>query len=417
MGVTIAKSGISTSMISNISNTGGFSTTLTDNGDTLTLGFSGNYPSQQADGQITYNVTFTAIATPSYASYISFTMVNAGYSASSSVIYVGSTTTGASHSMNSTTITASAGNFTSAPPVFYANETATGDNYIKVTSHNAPAAGATAATASAPFLLTPALGAANNAGNVTTITITGKAWIAVGDTFGYSNVALVPTGVTHQVNSITINGIQKTSTSSTHTHYSINGVNTAVSFVVAAEGAIAYSLANVSVGSGISVSVSPSTSNGSATVTATMGSSASSGSFDFIATPTGGTAWTVSVTHTRESIGLNTVGNNGNYLHALYISSASTESAACSQSVGSTKIYGPYSSAVIENVGSYLYTTDEKAYDTGSGQGDVFNGGDSWYKYHDAYYNGTAYVKIGSEPSARIRIGSDGQIKEKVSCS
>ncbi len=412
MGVTIAKSGISTSMISNISNTGGFSTTLTDNGDTLTLGFSGNYPSQQANGQITYNVTFTAVASPTYASYISFTMVNAGYSASPTVIHAASTTTGASHSMNSTTITASAGNFTSAPPVFYANQTATGDNYIKVTSHNAPAAGATAATASAPYLLE------TSNPTSTTIAITGKAWVAVGDTFGYANVALVPTGVTHQVNSITINGIQKTSTSSTHTHYSINGVNTAVSFVVAATGAISYSLANVSVGSGISVSVSPSTSSGSATVTATMGSSASSGSFDFIATPTGGTAWTVSVTHTRESIGLNTLGNNGNYLHGLSLSAAqSSSTAACSQSSGNTMVYGPYSSAVIENVGSYLYTTDEKAYDTGSGQGDVFNGGNSWYRYNNAYYNGTAYVTIGNDPSSVIRIGSDGQIKEVVSCS
>ena len=126
MGITIAMSSISTAMISNISNTGGFTTTLTDNGDTLTLGFNGNYPSQQANGEITYNVTFTAVASPTYTSAIGFTLVNAGYSISSSTISVSSSTTGASHSMSTATVTASAGNFTSAPPIFYANETATG---------------------------------------------------------------------------------------------------------------------------------------------------------------------------------------------------------------------------------------------------------------------------------------------------
>ena len=51
---------------------------------------------------------------------------------------------------------------------------------------------------------------------------------------------------TNQVNSITVGGVQKNSTSSSHTHLSVNGIETPVTFAVAAEGAISYSLANVS---------------------------------------------------------------------------------------------------------------------------------------------------------------------------
>ena len=419
MGITIAKSGISTSMISNISNTGGFSTTLTDNGDTLTLGFSGNYPSQQANGQITYNVTFTAVASPTYTSAIGFTLVNAGYSINNSVISASSSSTGAAHSMNTATVTASAGNFTSAPAVFYANETATGDNYIKVTSHNKPSS--TDAEASNPFYLTTGF-------TSTTVTITGKAWVAVGDTSGYANVALVPSGVTNQVNSITVGGVQKNSTSSSHTHLSVNGIETPVTFAVAAEGAISYSLANVSMGSGISLSLSPSTSSGSATVTVAIPSSASSGSFDFVATPTGGTAWTVSVTHTKSTLGLGSM-----YRLIMSNSGVATSAAACSASIG-TK-YAFYATTSDNGLGDPLYASDEAASggvgdqsgrisaDTVAGATSTYAGSDgSWYVTQRQYFNGTAYVNISSTKMAYFISDNNhssgvGYILEKYTCS
>jgi len=388
-------------MISNISNTGGFTTTLTDNGDTLTLGFNGNYPSQQANGEITYNVTFTAVASPSYISAIGFTLVNAGYSISSSIIYVGSSDTEESHDMNSTTITASAGNFTSAPPVFYANETATGDNYIKVTSHNKPSS--TDAEASNPFYIT------TTNPTSTTIAITGKAWVAVGDTSGYGNIALVPEDVTIKVTSITVGGVQKNTTSSSHTHLSVNGIETPVTFAVAANGAINYSLANVSLGSGVSASVSSSTSTGSATVTVAIASGASSGSFDFIATPTGGTAWTVTVTHTKSTLILNE-------MHRLKMSdsSYSTKELACSGSFGTT--YSFYATTSDNNIGDRLYASDEAAYGGVGDQSGYFVGDGGWYKVHRQYWPTNAYIDLGSTSYA-WKIATDGEILDKHVCS
>jgi hypothetical protein len=394
MQFTVAKSGtnLSTDMIV-VSGGHGFTVVKTDNGDTVTVGFSGTYPNQSVNGNINYTFTLNIATTPTYTSAIGLTMSNAGYTSSTAVISASSSTTGESHNLSTATITASAGNFTSAPTVFYANETATGSNYIKVTTHNKPSGND--AEASNPFYLTTGF-------TSTTVTITGKAYVAVGDTSGSANVVLVPSGVTNQVNGIKVGGVQKSSTSSTHTHLSVNGIESPVTFEVNAAGAINYSLANVSMGSGISLSLSPSTSTGSQTVTVAIPSSASSGSFDFVATPTGGTAWTVSVTHTKSTLGLNAM-----YRLQLTDSGFANTTAVCNASLGTKYAY--YETTADDNLGDPLYASDEAvkggvgdqsgyiSVDIVSGATSTYAGSNgAWYKGQDQYFNGTAYVNIGS---------------------
>jgi hypothetical protein len=206
--------------------------------------------------------------------------------------------------------------------------------------------------------------------------------------------------------------VQKNSTSSSHTHLSVNGLETPVTFVVAAEGAIAYSLANVSMGSGISLSLSSSTSTGSATVTVTLPSAASSGSFDFVATPTGGTVKTVTVTHTKSTLIVNE-------MHRLIMSNSSYstdsgEALACNGSLGTT--YSFYATTSDNNIGDRLYASDEAASGGVGDQSGYFAGDGGWYKVHRQTWNGSAYTNLGSTSYA-WKIDTDGTILDKGVCS
>jgi hypothetical protein len=187
----------------------------------------------------------------------------------------------------------------------------------------------------------------------------------------------------------------------------VNGVESPITFVVAATGAINYSLANVSMG-GVTLSLSPSTSNGSATVTVTLPSITSSGSFDFIASPTGGTAWTVSVTHIRETLGLGSM-----YRLIMANSSESSNTAACSASIGTT--YAFYATTANNNIGGTLYASDEAARSGVGDQGLVFVGDGNWYLTQQQYFNGVAYIDISSTKTA-YQISSSGQITGKYTC-
>jgi len=108
---------------------------------------------------------------------------------------------------------------------------------------------------------------------------------------------------------------------------------------------------------------------------------------------------------------------------ALYISSAQTSHTnACNASTGSTKIFGAYSSGAVDNLGSYLHTTDESAVMNGGGaptavgtQSSKFQGGNSFYKSHIAYYNGSAYVTVGSGTRS-IQVDNDGKIIAIQNC-
>jgi hypothetical protein len=108
---------------------------------------------------------------------------------------------------------------------------------------------------------------------------------------------------------------------------------------------------------------------------------------------------------------------------ALYISSAQTSHTnACNASTGGTKVFGAYNSATIDNLGSYLHTTDESAIMNGAGaptavgtQSSKFQGGNSFYKSQVAYYNGSGYVTIGSSTRS-IQVDNDGKITSIQSC-
>ena len=392
---THASINLTSGMVSSVSNTGGFSYVVTENGDnSITIGFSGTNPNQSANNNINYSFTVTINTSINYVSAVGLTMTNAGYTASQSVISASGAANTNNVSMDTSVITASAGTFTSNPTVYYQGDNPTATNYIQLTSHSS----------GNPFTLTAVVDPNDN----TKINISGTANILSGDTSGYANVVLVPAGVTNQVNSITVGGVQKTSTSSSHIHRSVNGIESPITFVVAATGAISYSLANVSMG-GVTLSLSPSTSNGSATVTVTLPSSTSSGSFDFIATPTGGTAWTVSVTHTRETLGLGSM-----YRLIMANSSASDKIAACSASIGTT--YAFYETTANNNIGDTLYASDEAVRGGTGDQGLKFVGDGNWYVTQQQYFTGAAYVNISSSKIA-YQIDSSGQILDKHTCS
>ena len=392
---THASINLTSGMVSSVSNTGGFSYVVTENGDnSITIGFSGTNPNQSANNNINYSFNITITTSVNYVSAVGLTMSNAGYTASQSVISASGAANTNNVPMDTSVITASAGNFTSTPIVYYQGDNPIVPNYIQLTSHSS----------GNPFTLTAGIDPNDN----TKINISGNANILSGDTSGYANVVLVPAGVTNQVNGITVGGVQKNSTTSTHTHYSINGVESPVTFVVAATGAISYSLANVSSMGGVTLSLSPFTSNGSATVTVSIPSIASSGSFDFIATPTGGTAWTVSVTHDRQILGLGSM-----YRLIMANSSASSETAACSASIGST--YAFYATTADNNIGDKLYASDEAAKGGVGDQGGVFVGDGNWYVTQQQYFNGTAYITIGSTKTA-YQIDSAGTITGKYTC-
>jgi len=396
MQFTIAKSGtnLATNMI-NVSSSSGFSTVLTDNGDTITVGFSGTYPNQSVNGNINYTFTLNISTAANYISAIQLNMTGSGYSISGNgILSLSGSPSNNQGAMDSKTITASnSGTFTANPTIYYSNQTPSGNNYIHVTSH----------TSGEPFIITQPSAQGNNA-----FAITGTTKILSSDTSGYANVYLSPTTTTNpSINSIQFNGGQTT-------HYSVNGVVSPISVAIAGEGNITLSLS--SSGSN-SAALSASSGNGDFSVTIALSGSNAAGSLTLTATDENGSTLSETITLQQNTMGL----NEG--VTALYISTAqTTATAACSQSTTSTKVFGAYSSGAIDNVGSYLHTTDESAVMNGGGaptavgtQSSKFQGGNSTYKAHVAYFNGSAYVTVGSSTKA-ITVDNDGKITAVSNC-
>ena len=398
MQFTIAKSGtnLAANMI-NVSSSSGFTPVLTDNGDTITLGFSGTYPNQSVNGNLNYTFTLNISTAAVYTSAIQLNVTGNGYEISGNrILSLSGSPNNSQVAMDSKTITASnSGTFTANPTIYYSNQTPSGNNYIHVTSH----------TSGEPFIITQPSANGNNS-----FTITGTTKILSSDTSGSANVYLSPTTTTNpSIDSIQFNGGQST-------HYSVNGVVSPISVAIAGEGNISLSLS--SSGSN-SASLSASSGNGNFSVNINLSGSNAAGSLTLTATDENGDILSETITLQQNTYGLNE-GVTG-----LYLSSGSTSSStACSQSVGTDIVFGPYSSGAIDNTGSVLHNTDESAVMTGSGaantnftQTSVFAGGNKFYKYHEAYYNGSAYVTVGSEPSFVIKIDNAGEIKERIVCS
>jgi hypothetical protein len=324
-------------------------------------------------------------------------MTNAGYSISGNgILSLSGSPNNSQANMDSKTITASnSGTFTANPTIYYSDQTPSGNNYIHVTSH----------TSANPFVITQPSANGNNS-----FTITGTTKILSSDTSGSANVYLSPTTTTNpSIDSIQFNGGQTT-------HYSVNGVVSPISVAIAGEGNISLSLS--SSGSN-SAALSSSSGNGDFSVNINLSGSNAQGSLTLTATDENGSTLSETITLTQYTTGLNSTPS----LHALYISSAQTSHTnACNASVGSTKVYGNYSSSVIDNLGSYLHTTDESPILNGTGasntnftQTAVFAGGNSFYKSHAAYWNGSAYVTIGSSTRS-IQVDNDGKIIAIQSC-
>jgi hypothetical protein len=398
MQFTIAKSAtnLATNMI-NVSTSSGFSTVLTDNGDTITVGFSGTYPNQSVNGNINYTFTLNISTAAVYTSAIQLNMTGSGYSISGNgILSLSGSPSNSQAAMDSKTITASnSGTFTANPTIYYSNQTPSGNNYIHVTSH----------TSGEPFIITQPSAQGNNA-----FTITGTTKILSSDTSGYANVYLSPTTTTNpSIDSIQFNGGQTT-------HYSVNGVVSPISVAIAGEGNISLSLS--SSGSN-SAALSSSSGNGNFSVDINLSGSNAQGSLTLTATDENGSTLSETITLTQYTTGLNSTPS----LHALYISSAQADHAnACNASTGGTKVYGNYSSSVIDNLGSYLHTTDESPILNGTGasntnftQTAVFAGGNSFYKSHLAYWNGSVYVTVGSSTRS-IQVDNDGKIIAIQSC-
>ena len=398
MQFTIAKTStnLSTDMI-NVSTTSGFSVVKTDNGDTITVGFSGTYPNQSVNGNINYTFTLNISTAATYTSAIQLNVTGSGYSISGNgILSLSGSPSNSQAAMDSKTITASnSGTFTANPTIYYSNQTPSGNNYIHVTSH----------TSANPFVITQPSANGNNS-----FTITGTTKILSSDTSGSANVYLSPTTTTNpSIDSIQFNGGQTT-------HYSVNGVVSPISVAIAGEGNISLSLS--SSGSN-SAALSSSSGNGDFSVNINLSGSNAQGSLTLTATDENGSTLSETITLTQYTTGLNTTPS----LHALYISSAQTSHTnACNASVGSTKVYGNYSSSVIDNLGSYLHTTDESPILNGTGasntnftQTAVFAGGNSFYKSHMAYWNGSAYVTVGSSTRS-IQVDNDGKIIAIQSC-
>lgn len=398
MQFTIAKSGtnLATNMI-NVSSSSGFSTVLTDNGDTITVGFSGTYPNQSVNGNINYTFTLNISTAAVYTSAIQLNMTGSGYSiAGNGILSLSGSPSDSQAAMDSKTITASnSGTFTANPTVYYSNQTPSGNNYIHVTSH----------TSGEPFIITQPSAQGNNA-----FAITGTTKILSSDTSGYANVYLSPTTTTNpSINSIQFNGGQTT-------HFSVNGVVSPISVAIAGEGNITLSLAS---SGNNSAALSASSGNGDFSVTIALSGANAVGSLTLTATDENGSTLSETITLTQYTTGLNSTPS----LHALYISSAQTSHTnACNASTGSTKVYGNYNSAVIDNLGSYLHTTDESPILNGTGasntnftQTAVFAGGNSFYKSHMAYWNGSVYLPVGSSTRS-IQVDNDGKIIAIQAC-
>jgi hypothetical protein len=404
---THASINLTSGMVSSVSNTGGFSYVVTENGDnSITIGFSGTNPNQSANNNINYSFDVTISTSVDYTSAVGLTMTNAGYEASPSVIGASGPAGTNNVSMTTSTITASnSGTFTSDPVIYYQGQNPTATNYIQLTSHSS----------GNPFTLT-----ASRQNNNTEIAISGTANILSGDTSGYANVVLVPnTGVDNDVTAIKIHGIQVDS-GQTGYHYSINPIvnqaNTTIDFSVIGTGNISVAISNVSLGGSLA-NLSTASGYGNFSGTISIGTAASSGTFTLTATPAGETPYSITVQHSKITDG-GTSGIRGYYIDKSdgQSSPGATQSdgypAICDLNYGFDQIYSPSSSY---NVGDVFYTTDEAAYTAKQNQtiqqGEVFQGGDLYYKVRRIYfYTGSnVYIPIGSQ-TFYVQIDNDGKI-------
>ena len=399
MQFTIAKSStnLATNMI-NVASSSGFSAVLTDNGDTITVGFSGTYPNQAVNGNINYSFNLNISTTATYTSAIQLNMTNAGYTVSGNgILSLTGSPSNSQASMDSKTITASnSGTFTANPTIYYSDQTPSGNNYIHVTSH----------TSGEPFVITQPSAQGNNS-----FTITGTAKILSSDTSGSANVYLSPTTTTNaSIDSIQFNGGQST-------HYSINGVVTPISVAIAGEGNISLSLAS---SGNNSAALSASSGNGNFSVNINLSGSNAAGSLTLTATDENGDTLSESITLQQSTMGL----NEG--VTALFISTGQNNATdACNESdPTSAKVYGAYSSSTVYAVGSYLHITDESAVMNGTGaantnytQTSVFAGSNLYYKARIGFYSGSAYVTSSSSNRYAIQIDNDGKIISSALCS
>jgi hypothetical protein len=400
MQFTIAKSGtnLATNMI-NVSSSSGFSTVLTDNGDTITVGFSGTYPNQSVNGNINYSFTLNISTVAVYISAIALNATGAGYSIQANgALSLSGSPSNSQAAMNSLTITATnSGTFTANPTIYYSNQTPSGNNYIHVTSH----------TSGEPFIITQPSANGNNS-----FTITGTTKILSSDTSGSANVYLSPTTTTNpSIDSIQFNGGQST-------HYSVNGVVSPISVAIAGEGNISLSLSS---SGNNSASLSASSGYGNFSVNINLATLNATGSLTLTATDENGDTLSESITLQQETMGL----NEG--IAAWFISSAQTSSTnACNVSDSSltTQIYGNYNSGTQDNVGSYFHTTDESAILNGTGasntsytQTAVFAGGNSWYKARKGYYLSSGYVPSATSNRWALQFDNDGKIVARALCS
>ena len=401
---THASINLTSGMVSSVSNTGGFSYVVTENGDnSITIGFSGTNPNQSANNNINYSFDITITTSVNYTSAVGFTMTNAGYTASSSVISASGAANTNNVSMNTSTITASnSGTFTSDPVIYYQGDNPTATNYIQLTSHSS----------GNPFTLT-----ASRQNNNTEIAISGTANILSGDTSGYANVVLVPnTGVTNTVTGMTVHGVNVQS-GGTGYHYSVNRnvANTTIPFTVSGTGNIGVAVSNASV-SGSVVNLNTTSGYGNFSGTCTIGTGANSGTFTLTATPTGGTPYSITVNVQRITLGGTTGIRGYNYSgpHSVGSVQADGYPAICDIAVGTNQIYSPSSNY---NVGDTFYTTTEAAYTNGAQQGVVFAGGNNYYRTQRIYFPSVAYIPLGSQ-TFYVQFDNNGQILTpgQISC-
>ena len=409
---THASINLTSGMVSSVSNTGGFSYVVTENGDnSITIGFSGTNPNQSANNNINYSFDITITTSVNYTSAVGFTMTNAGYAASSSVISASGPANTNNVSMNTSVITASnSGTFTSDPVIYYQGQNPTATNYIQLTSHSS----------GNPFTLT-----ASRQNNNTEIAISGTANILSGDTSGYANVVLVPnTGVTNTVTGMTVHGVNVQS-GGTGYHYSVNKntANTTIPFTISGTGNINVAVSNASV-SGSVVNLNTTSGYGNFSGTCSIGTGAGSGTFTLTATPVGGTAYSITVSVQRITVD-GTSGIRGYFYSGPHsgpstypVPSNELESdgypAICDISVGSNEIYSPSSNY---NVGDAFYTTTEAAYTNGGQQGSAFAGGNNYWRVARTYAFNNAYIQLGSQ-TFYVKLDNNGQILSpgQISC-
>ena len=401
---THASINLTSAMVSNVSNTGGFSSVVTENGDnSITIGFSGTNPNQTANNNINYSFDVTISTSVNYVSAVGLTMSNAGYTASQSIISASGTANTNNVSMDTSTITASnSGTFTSDPVIYYQGQNPTATNYIQLTSHSS----------GNPFTLT-----ASRTNNNTQIAISGTANILSGDTSGYANVVLVPnTGVTNTVTGMTVHGVNVQS-GGTGYHYTVNKsiANTTIPFTVSGTGNINVSVSNASV-SGSVVNLNTTSGYGNFSGNCTIGTGAGSGTFTLTATPVGGTAYSITVSVQRLTVD-GTTGIRGYFYsgpHSVGSTQADGYPAICDIAVGTNEIYSPSSNY---NVGDAFYTTTEAAYTNGSQQGSAFAGGNNYYRVARTYAFNNVYLQLGNQ-TFYVQFDNNGQILNpgQISC-